>query len=100
MTSACSMVVMTGLMAEGLMRFAACQLATRASPIAPEGLKLAGNRHDDEIALRSVVNSTADDDCGAFFGAGLVGEWEWHQYDVAEAIAGRRRHLRDYPRHS
>ena len=38
MTSAWSMVVMTGLMAEGLMRPAACQSTTDASPRAPVGV--------------------------------------------------------------
>jgi len=100
MTSACSMVVMTGLMAEGLMRPAASQLATSASPSAPEGLNWLVTCHDDEIALRGVVGGAANDDRGALLGAGLVGERERDQEHVAEAIAGRKRHRQDYPRSS
>jgi hypothetical protein len=64
------------------------------------GSDLPGHGHDDEVAAVLVLSLRADDDGWPFLGAGLVGEREGKEDDVADPMAGRRRHRGDCPRPS
>jgi hypothetical protein len=46
--------------------------------------QLAGDGHQDQIAVGAVIGGARDDDPGALLGGGLIGERKWHEHDVAE----------------
>lgn len=60
---------------------------------------LTGHCHDDPIGSGIVVGRTRDDYRGPLLGGRLIGKRKRNQDDVAEAIAGRRRHRLRCPRH-
>ena len=90
------MVVITGLMAEGLSRPASCQSCTITTDNR-RGLDLTGHGHDDEIGPLGVVGLGADHHRWALLGGGLIGKRKRHQDDIAELKGRHRRHRPGYP---
>src|SRR5580693_4648522 len=56
-------------------------------------MQLASNGHDDDIGLRDVVVSAADDNCRTLLESCLTCERKAHQHKVAELIVHRTHRL-------
>lgn len=59
--------------------------------------RLAGNRHQNQIRPGLMVGRAGDNHGGTLFGADLIAEGKWDQYDITELKVGHTRCRRDCP---
>jgi len=59
---------------------------------------LTRNGHDEKVWVCPMVGRTTDDDSGAAFHGGLIGEGKGDEDEIPEFITGHSQRRRDYPR--